>query len=101
MILAMARPVEDHGTRRYRIEVRVTPEQDALIRQAADLEDATVTGFILDTVTSQARRVIRQHQDLVLSNEAFDRFIAELDKPAKPVPELVELFKKNPKLPEE
>lgn len=85
-------------SRRHRLEVRVTPEQDALIRQAADLEDTTVTAFVLDSVTSKARRVVRQHQDLVLSNEAFDRFIAELDKPAKPVPELVELFKKRPKL---
>jgi uncharacterized protein (DUF1778 family) len=42
--------------------------------------------------------VVKQHQDVVLSNEAFDRFMAELDRPAKAVPELVELFKKNPKL---
>lgn len=76
----------------------MTPEQDALIRQAADLEDTTVTAFVLDTVTSKARRVVRQHQDLVLSNGAFDRFLAELDKPAKPVSALVELFKKNPRL---
>jgi len=85
-------------SRRHRLEVRVTPEQDALIRQAADLEDTTVTAFVLETVTSRAKRVVKQHQDLVLSNEAFDRFIAELDKPATPVPELVELFKTNPKL---
>lgn len=39
----------------------------------------------------------QQHRDLVLYNEAFDRFIDELDKPAEPVPELVELFEKNPK----
>jgi uncharacterized protein (DUF1778 family) len=82
------------------LEVRVTPDQDALIRQAADLEDTTVTAFVLDTVTSRAKRVVRQHQDLVLSNEAFDRFIAELDKPAKPVPELVKLFKRHAKIPE-
>lgn len=85
-------------SRRHRLEVRVTPEQDALIRQAADLEDTTVTAFVLDTVTSRARRVVKQHQDLVLSNDAFDRFIAELDAPGQPVPELVELFRKNPKL---
>jgi len=88
-------------SRRHRLEVRVTPEQDALIRQAADLEDTTVTAFVLDTVTTRAKRVLRQHQDLVLSNEAFDRFIAELDKPAKPVPQLVDLFERHPKLPEE
>jgi uncharacterized protein (DUF1778 family) len=87
-------------TRRHRLEVRVTPEQDALIRQAADLEDTTVTAFVLDTVTTRARKVIKQNQDLILSNDAFDRFIAELDKPAEPVPELIELFRRNPPLPE-
>lgn len=56
-----------------------------------------MTAFVLDTVTTRAKGVIKQHRDLVLSNETFDRFIAELDKPAKPVPELVELFEKNPK----
>jgi uncharacterized protein (DUF1778 family) len=55
---------------------------------------------VLDTVTARARKVIKQNQDLILSNDAFDRFIAELDKPAKPVPELVELFRRNPPLPE-
>lgn len=88
------------SSRRHRLEVRVTPEQDALIRQAADLEDTTVTAFILESVTSKAKRVVKQHQDLVLSNDAFDRFIAELDRPAKRVPELVELFKTHPKLAE-
>jgi uncharacterized protein (DUF1778 family) len=86
--------------RRYRLEVRVTPEQDALIRQAADLEETTVTAFVLETVTSRAKLVVKQHHDLILTNEAFDRFILELDKPAKPVPELVELFHQNPPLSE-
>ena len=86
--------------RRHRLEVRVTPEQEALIRQAADLEDTTVTAFVLDTVTARAKRVVKQHQDLVLSNEAFDRFLAELDRPAEAVPELIELFRENPKLTE-
>ena len=78
----------------------MTPEQDALIRQAADLEETTVTAFVLETVTRRAKRVVKQHQDLVLTNETFDRFILELDKPAKPVPELVDLFDRNPSLSE-
>jgi uncharacterized protein (DUF1778 family) len=83
---------------RHRLEARVTPEQDALIRQTADLQGTTVTAFVLDTVTARAKRVVKQHHDLVLSNQAFDRFITELDKPAEPVPELIDLFEKNPKL---
>lgn len=89
----MAEPLV--SPRRHRLEVRVTPEQDALIRQAADLEDTTVTAFVLDTVTSRARRVIKDHDTIVLSNEAFDRFLIELDKPAEAVPELVDLFRRN------
>lgn len=87
--------------RRHRIEVRVSADQDALIRQAADLEGTTITGFVMDTTLARARRVLRQHQDLVLSNEAFDRFIAELDRPTEAVAELTELFRSNPKLPED
>lgn len=86
--------------RRYRIEVRVTPDQDALIRQAADLEEETVTTFVLDTVTARAEAVIERHRDITLSHAAFDRFIAVLDAPVAPVPELTELFRRYPKLPE-
>lgn len=78
----------------------MSPEQDALIRQAADLEETTVSSFVLETVTARARKVIRERQDLVLSSEAFDRFIVELDRPAESVPELVDLFQRNSKLPE-
>jgi len=87
-------------SKRHRLEMRVTPEQEALIRHAAGLEGTTVTAFVLDTVTTRASSVIEAHRDLVLSNEVFDRFLAELDKPAMPVPELVELFHNHPKLPE-
>lgn len=78
----------------------MTPEQDALIREAANLEHATVTSFLLDTVTARAASVIEQRRDVTLSNDAFDRFMAELDKPATAVPELRDLFQRHPKLPE-
>ena len=59
-----------------------------------------MSAFVLDAVAAKASRVIHQHRDLVLSNETFDRIIAELDKPAEPVPKLVELFTRHPQLPE-
>ncbi len=95
----MSKPIPSSG-HRHRLEVRLTPEQEALIRQAADLDDTTVSAFLLDTATARAKKVVTQHQDLVLSNDAFDRFFAELDKPPQSVPELAQLFRRNPKLPE-
>lgn len=98
MMRGMSEPAVQ--ARRHRLEVRVSPEQDVLIRQAADLQDTTVTAFVLDTVTARAHEVVEQYRDLVLSNTAFDRFIAELDKPPVAVNELVELFEAHPRLPE-
>lgn len=91
----MARTTEA-PKQRHRLEVRVTPEQDALIRQAADLEHESVTSFVLDTVTERARRVIETQSTITLANEAFDRFYATLDEPEVIVPALAELFRTPP-----
>lgn len=93
----MARTAQSKESRR-RLEVRLSEEQDAVIREAAAARDTTVTAFILDTVTAQARKVVRDQRDLVLSREAYDRFLAELDRPAEAVPEMVELFSRYPRI---
>jgi uncharacterized protein (DUF1778 family) len=38
--------------------------------------------------------------DLILSRDAFDRLVAELEQPIQPVPALVQLFTRHPKLPD-
>lgn len=78
----------------------MSPEQEALVRHAAALQGTTITAFVLGAVTAQANTVIEAHRDLVLSNQAFDRFLAEMDRPELPVPEVVDLFRNHPKLPE-
>lgn len=52
--------------------------------------------FLLDTATERARRVLKAHSTITLSNEAFDRFYEALDAPAEAVPELVALFGSAP-----
>ncbi|MGQ0467660.1 MAG: type II toxin-antitoxin system TacA family antitoxin [Sporichthyaceae bacterium] len=80
------------SARRHRLEVRVSPAQDALIRQAAELEGTTVSAFVLDTVAERAAQVVDSHRDVLLSDQAYARFLAELDAPAVVVQELVSLF---------
>ena len=95
--------VRSHRPRRAqrtdRLGLRASAEQADLIREAAALEGKTVSAFVVDTATSHARQVISDHRDLVLSQEAFQRFYAELDKPAEAVPELAELFRRPSRLP--
>lgn len=82
--------------RRRRIEVRVTADQDALIRHAASIADETVTAFVLGTVTERAKKLVEAQRTVTLPNEAFDRFYAALDEPTTIVPELVALFRADP-----
>ena len=81
-------------SRRHRIEVRVTPRQEALIREAADLEDQTITSFVLGTATARAQQVLEDHRSISLSSADFARFYQALE--AEAVPELVELFRSAP-----
>jgi uncharacterized protein (DUF1778 family) len=75
-----------------RVEVRATPAQVAVIKQAAAVCGWTVTRFVLDTVVERAEEILREERALTLPNEVFDRFIAALDGPAQTVPQLVDLF---------
>lgn len=83
-------------TRRHRLEMRVAPDQEALIREAADLAHETVTAFVLGTATERARRLLDAQRTATLPTESFDRFYAALDEPEAAVPELVELLRSEP-----
>lgn len=86
-----------HGSaHRHRIEVRVTADQEALIRHAASLADETVTAFVLRPATERARSLVEAQRTVTLPNETFDRFYDALDEPAAIVPELVELLRSEP-----
>jgi uncharacterized protein (DUF1778 family) len=79
--------------RSRRIDVRVSDEQNALIREAAALSGQTVTAFLLDAAQERARELIDERRHLVMSERAFARFAEALDAPAESVPEMTELFR--------
>lgn len=80
------------GTRSRRIDVRVTAEQDALIREAAAASGQTVTAFLLAAAEQRARTILEERRHLVMSSRAFAAFVAALDEPAMAVPEMSGLF---------
>jgi uncharacterized protein (DUF1778 family) len=87
-------------TRTRRIDVRVTSEQDAIIREAAAAAGQTVTAFLLSAAEERARSLLESRRHLVLSERAFDALTTTLDAPAEPVPEMIELFR-LPRIPEQ
>ena len=67
-----------------RINVRITPEQKALVARAARLRRTTVTSFVVDNVIQAASQVVADETHLQLSPEQFKHFCRMLDAtPAK------------------
>ena len=79
-------------TRSRRIDVRVTDEQDAVIREAAAAAGQTVTAFLLSAAEGRARTVLGERRHLVMSDRAFQAFTAALDAPDERVSPLRELL---------
>jgi uncharacterized protein (DUF1778 family) len=78
--------------RSRRIDVRVTDEQDAIIREAAAAAGQTVTAFLLSAAEDRARQILDERRHLVMSDRAFAAFTAALDAPSEIVPAMSELF---------
>lgn len=90
----MAPKTAKQAQKSERIEMRVTPEEDALLRTAADLAHVSKTAFILSAAAERAMQVVQRAHMYPLSAETFERFLAELDaRPATAVPAMVELFR--------
>jgi uncharacterized protein (DUF1778 family) len=79
-----------------RLDLRLTPEEHELLRVAAELERVSVTTFLVNVATRRAHEVIEENRDTVMAAEAYEKFLAELDEPARSIPELVELFRRPP-----
>jgi len=78
--------------RSRRIDVRVTDEQDAIIREAAAAAGQTVTAFLLSAAEDRARQILDERRHLVMSDRAFAAFTAALDAPGEEVPAMRDLF---------
>jgi len=80
------------SVRSRRIDVRVSDEQDAIIREAAAASGQTVTAFLLSAAEERARAVLDHRRHLVMSDRAFAAFASALDAPGERATPLGELF---------
>lgn len=79
-------------TRTARIEFRATAEQKASIEAAAAIEGRTVADFSLPLLVERAESVIQRDRQLQVSAEQFDEFLTILERPARDLPGLRDLF---------
>jgi uncharacterized protein (DUF1778 family) len=83
-------PTKDH-----RRELRLSSSDDDLITEAAGLLGLSVSEFLLDRAVADAETVVDAHRSVRLQQDSYDRFLAALDSPPKPVSKLVDQIRKS------
>ncbi|MHB8449897.1 MAG: type II toxin-antitoxin system TacA family antitoxin [Mycobacteriales bacterium] len=82
-------------TKDHRRELRLSSSDDDLITEAAGLLGLSVSEFLLGRAVTDAEAIVDAHRTVRLQQESFDQFLAALDGPAKPIPELVDQIRKS------
>jgi uncharacterized protein (DUF1778 family) len=77
---------ETHAARTRRINMRVSEDQERVLRTAAGLRGETLTGFVLSAATERAEDVVERSQRIEIGAAAFDRFVAALNAPPEEMP---------------
>ena len=75
-----------------RLAMRLTPDQDALIRDAAAVTGQSLTEFVMTAAVARAEDTLADRRVFRLNDAAWTEFNAILDRPAKSIPELVNLL---------
>lgn len=74
-----------------RINLRATEKEESLLRRAAEVEDTTVSTFILGSAVEHAEQVLADRRWFELESDQFDEFVQLLDQPV-PTDKLAALF---------
>jgi len=80
------------ATKEARLNLRLKPADDELIRQAAKSVGKSVTEFLSESALDRAHEVLADQRQFDLDEDTWERFVAVLDRPVRPDPRLVELF---------
>jgi uncharacterized protein (DUF1778 family) len=75
-----------------RIAVRLTSEQNALIRRAAEVEGTDLTNFTVTATLARARVVLADRRLFAIDDATWTKFLAALDEPVSHRLRLQELF---------
>ena len=67
-----------------RLSLRIALNDKSLVMRAAALQHTDVTNFVTRTVVAEARKVIDEHEHLILSTQDRDLLLRLLEDPPEP-----------------
>lgn len=78
-----------------RRNLRVSPADDDLFRQAAAVIGESVSEFLVESGRERAEMILADRTQFVLDRSAWDAFTAALDRPAEVKPAVVDLIHRS------
>lgn len=81
-----------------RLEARITPNLQALLKRAAEIDGRSVTDFVVSAVQEAAERRIEQAQVIRLSLADQKAFVEAILSPPEPTAALKRAFKRHREL---
>jgi uncharacterized protein (DUF1778 family) len=75
-----------------KIQLRLRPDQKALIARAAELCRTTLSNFMLEHAYEAAQQVLADQVDIVMPPEEWEAFRKALDAPPREIPALKKLL---------
>lgn len=85
---AKAKKARSTKSKVVRLDMRINSQAKMIIERAASITGQTLTDFAVSNLVQSAMETIERYEKLVLSDRDRDRFLAALDRPAKPLPAL-------------
>ena len=80
------------ASRSARLGLRATPQQEAILRRAADAAHKSLTDFILDSACHAAEQTLLDQRLFMVSGSQYGALMEALDAPPKDNPGLRDLF---------
>lgn len=82
-------------TRSARLGLRATPEQEAVLRRAAEAAHKSLTDFILDSACLAAEQTLLDQRLFVVSGQQYQALMEMLDRPEQVNEGLRDLFSRK------
>jgi uncharacterized protein (DUF1778 family) len=82
-------------TKTARRNLRVSPADDQLFRQAASTVGESVSEFLVESGRERAEMILADRTQFMLDSEAWKAFTAALDRPAEVKPAVARLMRRS------
>ena len=84
------------SARSARLGLRATPEQETVLRRAAEVAHKSLTDFVLDAAYRAAEQTLLDQRLFMVSGSQYQALLDMMDRPESENPGLADLFSRRP-----